>query len=87
MVYLAMKNTRHPIRIVGINRVKMDEYPREVIREAIVNAIAHRDYEDAARPIYVKVFYDRVEILSPGNLHAPLDYRQTAPRELRAVLP
>ena len=72
MVYLAMKNTRHPIRIVGINRVKMDEYPREVIREAIVNAIAHRDYEDAARPIYVKVFYDRVEILGPGNLMRPL---------------
>jgi len=72
VVDFVMKNTRHPIRIVGINRVKMDEYPREVIREAIVNAIAHRDYEDAARPIYVKVFYDRVEILSPGNLMRPL---------------
>lgn len=67
-----MANTRHPIRVVGIHRVKLDEYPREVIREAIVNAIAHMDYEDAARPIYLKVFHDRVEILSPGNLVRPL---------------
>lgn len=67
-----MRNTRHPIRVAGIRRIKLDEYPREVIREGIVNAIAHRDYEDAARPIYVKVFFDRVEILSPGNLLRPL---------------
>ena len=72
VVEFVMQNTRHPIRVVGIRRVKLDEYPREVIREAIVNAIAHRDYEDAARPIYVKVFFDRVEILSPGDLLSPL---------------
>ena len=72
VVDCVMRNTRHPIRVVGIRRVKLDEYPREVIREAIVNAIAHRDYDDAARPIYVKVFFDRIEILSPGNLLRPL---------------
>ncbi|SPD72747.1 Transcriptional regulator with a HTH domain [uncultured Desulfobacterium sp.] len=72
VVDFVMSNTRHPIRIVGLRRVKLDEYPREVIREAIVNAVAHRDYEDAARPIYVKVFFDRVEILSAGNLLPPL---------------
>ncbi len=65
-------NTRHPIRVAGINRIKLDEYPSEVIREAIVNAIAHRDYEDASRPIYLKVFFDRAEVLSPGNLVPPL---------------
>lgn len=67
-----MRNTRHPIRVSGIQRVTLDEYPPEVIREAVVNAIAHRDYEDAARPVYVKLFYDRLEILSPGNLLRPL---------------
>ena len=72
IVEFVMQNTRHPIRVVGIRRIKLDEYPREVIREAIVNAIAHRDYEDAARPIYVKVLFDRIEILSPGNLLPPL---------------
>ncbi len=72
VVNFVIRNTRHPIRVVGIRRVKLDEYPAEVVREAIVNAVAHRDYEDAARPIYVKLFFDRLEILSPGNLLAPL---------------
>ncbi len=72
VVEFVMRNTRHPIRVVGIRRIKLDEYPREVVREAIVNAIAHRNYEDAARPIYVKVFFDRIEILSPGDLLRPL---------------
>ena len=76
VVDFVMTNTRHPIRVVGIRRVKLDEYPQEVIREAIVNAIAHRDYEDSARPSYVKVFFDRVEILSPGNLLPPLTIRK-----------
>ena len=72
VVEFVMRNTRHPIRVVGIRRLTLDEYPRAVIREAIVNAIAHRDYEDSARPIYIKVLFDRVEILSPGNLLDPL---------------
>jgi ATP-dependent DNA helicase RecG len=72
VVDFVMSNTRQLIRIVGIHRVKLDEYPREVIRESIVNAIAHRDYEVTSRQIYVKVFFDRVEILSPGNLLPPL---------------
>jgi predicted HTH transcriptional regulator len=72
VVDFVMGNTRHPILVVGIRRVRLDEYPQEVIREAIVNAIAHRDYEDSARPIYVKVFFDRVEVLSPGDLMRPL---------------
>jgi ATP-dependent DNA helicase RecG len=67
-----MRNIRHPIRVIGMRRIKLDEYPLEAIREAIVNAIAHRDYEDAARPIYVKIFFDRIEILSPGSLLRPL---------------
>jgi ATP-dependent DNA helicase RecG len=72
VIGFVMSNTRHPIRIAGIRRIKLDEYPIEVIREAIVNAIAHRDYEDAARQIYLKIFFDRIEVLSPGNLLAPL---------------
>lgn len=76
VVDFVVSNTRHPIRVVGIHRIKLDEYPPEVIREAIVNAIAHRDYEDSTRPIYVKVFFDRVEILSPGNLLPPLTIRK-----------
>ncbi|MFH1674251.1 MAG: ATP-binding protein [Pseudomonadota bacterium] len=66
------KNTRHPPRIVGLNRIALDEYPVEAVREAIVNAIAHRNYEDRSRSIMVEVFFDRVVISSPGLPPRPL---------------
>lgn len=66
------KNTRHPPRIVGLNRVMLDEYPEKAIREALVNAIAHRDYEDSSRQIMVEVFADRVVVSSPGLPPPPL---------------
>jgi ATP-dependent DNA helicase RecG len=43
------------------------ELPREVLAEAIVNAVAHRDYASAAA-IQVYVFTDRVEVWNPGEL-------------------
>lgn len=47
------------------------EIPPDVIREAIVNAIAHRDYTSAGA-VQVSVFADRVEVWNPGTLLAPL---------------
>jgi len=47
------------------------ELPKEVVAEAIVNAIAHRDYSSAAA-IQVSVFADRVEVWNPGELPPPL---------------
>jgi len=66
------RNTRHPMRIVGLNRVRLDEYPAEALREALVNAVAHRQYEDAGRKIMLEVFADRVVVLSPGLPPAPI---------------
>ncbi|MCK4389303.1 MAG: DUF4062 domain-containing protein [Desulfobacterales bacterium] len=66
------RNTRHPIRVVGLNRVRSDEYPTEAIREALVNAGAHRDYEDRGRKILVEKFSDRIVISSPGLPPPPL---------------
>ena len=66
------RNTRHPMRVVGLNRVRLDEYPVEAIREAVVNALAHRNYEDGGRRIMVEVFSDRVVISSPGNPPRPI---------------
>jgi ATP-dependent DNA helicase RecG len=43
-------------------------YPELACREALINAIAHRDYSDEGRGIEVKIFMDRLEITSPGNL-------------------
>lgn len=47
------------------------EIPPDVIREAIVNAIAHRDYTSAGA-VQVSVFADRVEVWNPGTLSPPL---------------
>ena len=66
------RNTRHPMRVVGLNRVRMDEYPAEALREAVVNAVAHRQYEDAGRKILLEVLADRVVISSPGLPPAPI---------------
>lgn len=66
------RNTRHPMRIVGLNRVRLDEYPTEALREALVNAVAHRQYEDAGRKIMVEVFADQVVISSPGLPPLPI---------------
>ena len=62
------KNTRHPLQVTGMRRVRLDEYPIAALREAIINAMAHRDYEDASRKIHVELFADRVEVISPGLL-------------------
>jgi ATP-dependent DNA helicase RecG len=47
------------------------EIPPEVVREAVVNAVAHRDYTSAGS-VQVSVFADRVEVWNPGTLPAPL---------------
>ena len=66
------EHTHHPRRVVGLNNVRLDEYPTAALREALVNAVAHRNYEDAARKIFVRVFSDRIEIASPGYPLKPL---------------
>jgi predicted HTH transcriptional regulator len=66
------RNTRHPMRVVGLNRVRLDEYPVEALREALVNAVAHRQYEDAGRKIMLEVFADRLVVSSPGLPPAPI---------------
>lgn len=51
------------------------EIPREVIREAIVNAVAHRDYTSNAS-VQISLFADRLEIWNPGNLPPSLTLDQ-----------
>ncbi len=43
------------------------KYPRQALHEAMINALAHRDYE-IAEPSRITVFSERIEILSPGSL-------------------
>ena len=55
--------------IKRVKREERPELPEEALREAVVNAFAHRDYRSAAN-IQIYVFKDRVEIVSPGGLPA-----------------
>ena len=43
--------------------------PEEALREAVANAVAHRDYRSTAN-VQIYVFKDRIEIVSPGGLPA-----------------
>ena len=65
-------HTFHPRRVVGLNNLRLNEYPDRALREALVNALAHRNYEDATRKIMVRLFSDRLEIASPGYPPKPL---------------
>lgn len=59
---------RHETIITGLAREEKPEYPIFAVREALVNAIAHRDYRLQGRRIEVRMFDDRLEIISPGGL-------------------
>ncbi len=69
------RNTRLASKIVEFKRVDIPEYPFEAIREAIVNAAAHRDYNRIGSNIQIDIFDDRVEVTSPGRLLRGLDIK------------
>ncbi len=52
----------------GARRAERREYPEEAVREAVVNALVHRDYLLSATDIELSVYSDRLEIISPGRL-------------------
>jgi ATP-dependent DNA helicase RecG len=50
------------------------EYPEAAVREALVNAMIHRDLSGSARgtPVQVQLFPDRLTVLNPGGLFGPI---------------
>ena len=52
----------------GGQRRERWDYPLEAVREAIVNAIVHRDYTIGVMDIELSIYSDRLEIVSPGRL-------------------
>jgi ATP-dependent DNA helicase RecG len=65
-----MTAMRKSALIEGTFRRDIPEYPQEALREAIANAIAHRDYSSYVRGSYIQIrmFADRLEVQSPGGL-------------------
>jgi len=62
------RNTRSKSDLVQGRRIDKPDYPEEVIRETIVNAIAHRDYTISGTDIELSIYRDRLEVISPGRL-------------------
>ncbi len=54
--------------IIGMKRIEKEDYPLRAIREAVVNAIIHRDYQIIGGEIHVDMFDNRLEITSPGGM-------------------
>lgn len=62
------RNTRQAIRITGrAERETVPEYPETAIREAVANAVCHRDYA-ANGTVQIRIYDDRLEVWSPGLL-------------------
>ena len=67
--YFIKRNTRVTASLQeGTIRIERPTYPEEVIREAIVNAVVHRDYLLSATDIELSIYSDRLEIISPVRL-------------------
>jgi ATP-dependent DNA helicase RecG len=62
------RNIGHPAQLRGGQRQDRADYPPEAVREAVVNAVVHRDYTIAVTDIEIAIFTDRIEVISPGRL-------------------
>lgn len=62
------RNIRRGAKIEGLYRKEAYEYPEKAIKEALVNAVCHRDYSRKGADIKFAIFDDRIEITSPGHL-------------------
>jgi len=56
----------------GLGRIDRPAYSEFALQEAIVNALAHRDYEVAGSQVIITLFLERIEIRNPGGLHNTL---------------
>jgi len=74
---------RRPSRLVGTRFREVPEYPEFSWKEAILNAVAHRDYSAEGRTTEVWFYDDRLEVVSPGGLLP--DVRVEALRALERV--
>lgn len=62
------EHMRRGSRMIGLEREDWTQFPLGAVREALVNAVAHRDYTVRGEGIRIALFGDRLECYSPGRL-------------------
>ena len=77
------RNTRTGYRIEKLRREDVPEYPMRALREAITNAVMHRDYFEAGANVFVEIYDDRIEISNPGGLPKGLSREELGTRSVR----
>lgn len=56
------------VKITGSpQREEIWEFPKDALREAVINAVCHRNYEDSGN-VQIRIFDDRLEVWNPGEL-------------------
>jgi ATP-dependent DNA helicase RecG len=73
-------------RVEGFKRIDIPEYSLEVLREAVINAVVHRDYSKGGESIRVFCYPDRVEIHNPGLLLPGITVEQMERGEVQSKL-
>jgi ATP-dependent DNA helicase RecG len=77
------RNTRTAYKIEKLQRENIPEYPMEALREAITNAVMHRDWFIEGGNVFVEIFSDRIEVTSPGGLPAGMNYDDLGRKSIR----
>ncbi|MEK6894703.1 MAG: ATP-binding protein [Nanoarchaeota archaeon] len=61
-------STENKVFMEGLQRIEVNQYPLDAIREAVTNAVAHRDYSAYDSFITIRLFDNYLEIINPGGL-------------------
>ena len=61
----------------------MPEYPTAGLREAVTNAVMHRDWWEVGANVFVEVYSDRIEVSNPGGLPPGLTREELGKRSVR----
>ena len=82
-----LRNARISGLMEGVFRKEVPEYPLPAVREAVTNALMHRDYSYLARgtQVQVNLYSDHLEILSPGGLYGTVTVAKLGSRGISSA--